>query len=58
MTTSSATSGRTGEICQVSGVYACATHRGNTIPLAKGNKFPPCSQSGGHATTWILIQRA
>jgi hypothetical protein len=46
--------GSTGEICQVSGVYYCKTHPSNTIPLAIGNKFPPCSWSGGHGTVWIL----
>jgi len=50
--------GRTGETCQVSGVYRCATHTSNTIPLAKGNRFPPCGSGAGHATTWVLVQRA
>ena len=51
-------SGRTGESCQESGVYKCSTHPTNTIPLAKGNKFPPCSLGGGHSTTWTLVRRA
>lgn len=51
-------SGKTGETCQESGVYKCSTHPANTIPLAKGNKFPPCSLGGGHSTTWMLVQRA
>ena len=51
-------SGSTGHVCQVSGIYRCSSHTANTIPLAKGNIFPPCSLSGGHATTWILVQRA
>jgi hypothetical protein len=51
-------SGRTGQVCQESGIYRCATHAANTIPLARGNTFPPCSWVGGHATTWILVQRA
>lgn len=38
------TSGRTGETCQVSGVYRCQTHSDNTIPLAKGDQFPPMQQ--------------
>lgn len=49
---------RTGETCQESGVYRCGTHSGQTIPLAKGNTFPPCSEGGGHATTWVLVRRA
>lgn len=51
-------SGRTGEICQLSGVYKCSMHPNNTIPLARGNKFPPCSLGGGHSVTWVLIYRA
>jgi hypothetical protein len=49
--------GRTGQICKVSGVYRCESHSRNTIPLAKGNVFPPCSH-GGHATTWIFVAAA
>jgi hypothetical protein len=50
----------TGEKCQESGVYRCSTHPSNTIPLAKGNTFPPCSygSGGGHAANWILVSRA
>lgn len=50
--------GTTGHTCQVSGVYKCATHPTNTIPLAKGNTFPPCSRDGGHSTTWIFMYPA
>lgn len=50
--------GRTGETCQISGVYKCSTHPTNTIPLAVGNRFPPCSVGSGHSTTWVLVQRA
>ncbi|MGE0569451.1 MAG: hypothetical protein AB7O73_16040 [Bacteroidia bacterium] len=49
--------GSTGSICQVSGVYYCQSHSSQTIPLAKGNKFPPCAVTG-HATTWVLKYRA
>ena len=51
-------SGKTGEICQQSGVYQCSSHASNTIPLSKGERFPPCSVGGGHGTTWILIRKA
>lgn len=51
-------SGRTGDTCQVSGVYRCSSHSGNTIPLAVGNRFPPCSMGTGHGTIWTLVQRA
>lgn len=58
MTTSTTVQGRTGETCRVSGVYRCAPHSGNTIPIAIGNRFPPCGVSGGHSTTWVLVSRA
>jgi len=50
--------GRTGEKCKVSGVYKCKTHEANTIPIAIGNTFPPCSYGVGHATTWVLVRKA
>jgi hypothetical protein len=46
--------GSTGQKCQLSGVYRCSMHPANTIPLSKGETFPPCSYGGGHAATWIL----
>lgn len=48
----------TGEKCQESGVYKCSKHPHNTIPLAKGNTFPPCSLDGGHRANWILVRKA
>lgn len=51
-------SGRTGSKCTVSGVYKCSTHPSNTIPLSKGETFPPCSVNRGHGTTWVLVMRA
>ncbi|HEX2203525.1 MAG TPA: hypothetical protein VHG91_09520 [Longimicrobium sp.] len=51
-------SGKTGEKCQKSGVYRCATHSDNTIPLSVGEKFPPCSRNGGHGTTWTFVSPA
>lgn len=53
----SAQTSTTGSICQISGVYKCMTHPFNTIPLSKGERFPPCSISG-HATTWVLVKTA
>lgn len=50
--------GQTGETCQESGVYRCSRHTSQTIPLAKGNRFPPCSEGGGHGTTWQLVRKA
>ena len=49
---------RTGQKCPESGVYKCSIHTSNTIPLSKGETFPPCSWGGGHAATWILVRRA
>ena len=49
---------RTGEKCPESGVYKCFQHPLNTIPLSKGETFPPCSWSGGHGATWILVKKA
>lgn len=49
---------KTGKKCPQSGVYRCSTHPGNTIPLSKGETFPPCSWSGGHGANWILVSRA
>lgn len=51
------TSGKTGETCSVSGVYRCGTHPQQTIPLSRGETFPPCS-SGGHGTIWHLVRTA
>jgi len=50
--------GKTGQICQVSGVYECSLHPSNTIPLSKGETFPPCSRDGGHSATWVLVSKA
>lgn len=50
--------GRTGQICSISGVYRCQTHRSSEIPLSKGETFPPCSAGGRHGTTWELVRRA
>jgi len=59
-----------GEVCQESGVYkivGCAcmidgkceiSEEQYTIPLAKGNKFPPCRSCGGCNMKWELIQKA
>lgn len=51
-------SGSTGQVCQVSGIYRCSQHPSNTIPLAKGNIFPPCSTGSGHGANWVLVQKA
>jgi hypothetical protein len=48
----------TGSKCTQSGVYKCSLHTSNTIPLSKGETFPPCSVGGGHAATWLLVRTA
>ncbi len=50
--------GTTGTICQQSGDYKCQTHPSQVIPIAKGEKFPPCNVvgQGSHGTTWVLIK--
>ncbi len=59
-----------GEICPESGVYKivnceCLINGGcdisveqYTIPLAKGNKFPPCRSCAGKSLKWELVQKA
>lgn len=51
-------SGKTGEKCAQSGVYYCQSHPANTIPLSKGETFPPCSWNGGHGAVWVLKFKA
>lgn len=56
-----------GEVCQESGVYKLTNCTGkeckllskaqHTIPLAKGNIFPPCRTCNGKIL-WKLIQKA
>lgn len=48
--------GKTGGICQVSGKYKCSEHPSNTIPISKGETFPPCSWGGGHSANWIFVE--
>jgi len=58
-----------GEVCPESGIYRlknCTCMAENkcsisqlqyTIPLAKGNKFPPCKKCGG-GIVWEFIKEA
>jgi len=50
------TKGKTGEICQQSGVYRCSLHSDSEIALSKGNKFPPCNPYNNHGAIWILVR--
>jgi len=49
------TTSKTGEICPESGVWQALSSPSTTIPLAKGNKFPPYNNQ---AVTWKLIRYA
>lgn len=47
---------KTGEYCQVSGVYKCQTHPAHEIGLDKGHKAPPCNKHTPHDATWVLVR--
>lgn len=47
--------GRTGQTCPESGIWAVVGTPTTTAPIAKGNTFPPY---GGKAVTWKLTQYA
>jgi hypothetical protein len=47
----------TGQTCPESGVYRCDSCS-TTIPLSKGERFPPCAREGGKSVNWTLARRA
>jgi hypothetical protein len=47
-------SGKTGEICKVSGVYYCKDHPEILITVSKGDVFPGISNDQNNPTVWIL----
>lgn len=47
----------TGQKCEESGVYQCSSCKQQTIPLSKGETFPPCATER-KAVNWVLIRRA
>lgn len=49
------TTGKTGETCPESGVWESQSSPSTTIPLSKGEKFPPYNNK---AVTWKLIRYA
>ncbi len=55
VTTTIGMTGRTGEKCPVSGVWKWLGTPSTTIPLSKGETFPPYN---GKAGTWQLISYA
>ena len=46
---------KTGETCPESGVWKALSNPSTTIPLAKGNTFPPYNNQ---SVIWELIQYA
>ncbi len=52
--------GKTGTICEQSGVYLCPKCQPegtrNEIPLSRGERFPPCQAHGG--VEWTLVRKA
>lgn len=51
-----------GEICPESGIYRLTNHddvsdQQAEIPLAKGNKFPPCRNCKSEVE-WVLVRKA
>jgi len=57
-----------GEVCPESGVYRLKncekgtcfsrSEEQTTIPLSKGEKFPPCRNCKGTAVKWEFVQKA
>lgn len=48
-------SGATGETCRASGAYRCDACGVQTIAVAKGEHFPPCSRDR-KPVNWALIR--
>lgn len=55
MTTTIGMTGKTGEKCPVSGVWKWLGTPSTTIPLSKGETFPPYNNQSG---TWQLVSFA
>jgi hypothetical protein len=49
--------GHTGQTCQTSGDYRADCTDRTSIPLARGNTFPPCGKCH-RAVTWTLYRYA
>lgn len=47
--------GKTGDVCPESGVWEVASKPSTTMPIAKGNRFPPYR---GKAVTYRLVRKA
>lgn len=57
-TTDAVVTGVTGQTCKQSGDYICTEHAENSIPMAQGKTFPPCSfvNEHEHGATWRLVK--
>lgn len=51
-----ATTGRTGETCQESGIYKAGCNCNYEIALSKDETFPPCG-SCNKAVIWTLVRK-
>jgi hypothetical protein len=47
-------SGKTGEICRISGIYYCVVFGHGEIRISEGDIFPGCMYNEGHDTVWWL----
>jgi hypothetical protein len=47
---------KTGEICEVSGIYKCTLHPTHDVTMVKGKKYPPCDKAKAvpHSATWLF----
>jgi uncharacterized iron-regulated membrane protein len=46
--------GRTGEICEETGLYRCQAD-GNSVHVAAGDIFPACDTAADFETTWVRV---
>jgi hypothetical protein len=46
-----------GDVCQEAGTYECNTC-GEEVEVAKGARFPACTNCGDEYLTWVLLNAA
>ncbi|HEX6914436.1 MAG TPA: hypothetical protein VF145_04305 [Chitinophagaceae bacterium] len=51
------TTGKTGERCEVSGIYRCFGHNGVRVTVWEGEIFPRCTEDHAHEAIWILVKK-
>jgi len=47
--------GKTGDICKERGFYRCTGHFDSEVFIAKGEKFPSCTEDTRHGAIWQFI---